>query len=299
MPWSYLRNSEFRENNTISIIVIFILLNFCDHAFSHALKVQTMTPLELIQKSDFVVSVNIDARDGSPKASVIEVVKGLKGIPFPGEFKFSVFSARQSDEPLFHEGKKYIIFLSKGTNGQYSLMSYGKQGVWPKENEEWPYSSIHVSSYEDALTAFHCMQRLLEESNSEKQDKILIESLEKKMPLLDSMVAELLSKSPIELHTSARSIISRNAGSPQKKNDLFAPVESVDLKSFEKETKHKIGSVEAKPSSGTPNTSVSSGDSWSRWFAEEVSIKWKIFILVVLPLLFGGFFLFRILHRKG
>lgn len=177
-------------------LCLFVIVFHLPTTHAYALKVQQLTPLELLEQAQLVVAVNVVPGTAPWNASVLKVLKSPDGQNVPKQLRFAVFSRTAKDTPEFDANQSQLLFLSSGGSGIYQCLSYGKQAVWPKTQLEWPYLEQHISTFDTAVDAFDSMQSVLEEGAVEEQDKRLSDALKRGNLLLRSIATEFLSRYP-------------------------------------------------------------------------------------------------------
>lgn len=188
-----------------------ILIYFCSTA--NALKIVPVSPLQLLQQADLVVVARIVKSSQPWSASVVQVIKPSSELnqPFPQEISFRVENDNQRYTPHFSVGDSNLLFLVPTGTGIFRCVGYGKQGVWPKMQPEWPYGEEHVSSLDASVKAFSCMQAVMNESHPNTRDKLLADALTTGDRLLKSIAQEYVTKAPmlnLPLSRAAMDVIS-------------------------------------------------------------------------------------------
>jgi hypothetical protein len=198
---------------------------------AYALKVQQLSPLQLIENAQFVVAVEVTPGEGPWEATLIEVIKAPLNKKMPARIRFAAFSRTEGDTPQFIAGDKRLLFLSENENGIYQCLSYGKQAIWPKTQIEWPYNKDQVSTYDDALSTFRGIQMVLSEVDESASDRLLATALKRDNLLLRSIAIEFLSsrskerfpQSHATLANTSRSDASQNLEHEHSKLNQLAP----------------------------------------------------------------------------
>ncbi len=245
-------------------LLVFVFHLPTTHAY--ALKVQQLTPLELLEQAQLVVAVNVVPGTAPWEAFVLKVIKSPPGKVVPQQLRFTVFSRTAKDNPSFVANQSQLIFLTSDGSGIYQCLSYGKQAVWPKTQLEWPYLEQHISTFDAAFDAFSSMQAVLEEDVA-AQDKHLSDALKRGNPLLRSLAAEFLSKHPDASFLQSREVIAKTIQSNEDKaREPIVTEESTSLPTLpppliQPAAPKKV--PEAKPTTSTPTEETTSSTPWS------------------------------------
>lgn len=60
---------------------------------------------------------------------------------------------RDADRVAIQENERAILFLCDGKDGEFRLLGYGDQCIWPKKHAKWPFASSHVCTEQDIIIA--------------------------------------------------------------------------------------------------------------------------------------------------
>lgn len=262
-------------------LCLFVVVFHLPTTHAYALKVQQLTPLELLEQAQLVVAVNVVPGTAPWNASVLKVLKSTEGKNVPKQLRFAVFSRTAKDTPNFDANQSQLLFLSSDGSGIYQCLSYGKQAVWPKTQLEWPYLEQHISTFDTAVDAFDSMQSVLEGGAVEEQDERLSNALKRGNLLLRSIATEFLSRYPHASFLRSRAAIANRIQTNDDK--IFQPAVSEEPKTqpvlppplVQQPAPKKA--PEAKPA--TPNEEPAS-TSWCVWAVLIVAVLGLLWLLL-------------------
>lgn len=190
------------------VFIISLIMLLLAPAF--ALKVKAFTLKELIETADTIVVAQIVVDNEELLAKIQRIIKGnCESI-----VKIETTSFRPSDAVTLVAGSEVILFFEPVvTTGQRKLLGYSDQGIWPKQEEKWPYTSAYISSLEQAEGLITSFIRLKEENM--ERDVLIRELLLSENVFYESVALEYLESPEYDhLHQQLQLEIERLTNSP-------------------------------------------------------------------------------------